>query len=292
MTAPPALGEAVEAALGETVGGSMAIGGGSINDAWRFELSGAGSVLVKTRDDASAAEFEAEAAGLRWLAEAGAPVPRVLATSEVPALIALEWIEPGPPTERGAERLGTELAALHRASAPAFGALPPGSPDSVLRIGSVELELAETASWTDLYAQQMLAPLVRRAQQAGSLSAGDAAAIEALCERLEDFVGPPEPAARLHGDLWSGNVLADTRGRTWLIDPAAYGGHREVDLAMLRLFGAPSQRLLAAYGEAYPLTQGHEERIELWQLLPLLVHAVLFAGSYGSAAGRAARRYL
>jgi len=292
VTAPIALGEAVEAALGATVGRSVAIGGGSINDAWRFELSGAGSVLVKTRDDASAAEFEAEAAGLRWLAEAGAPVPRVLATAEVPALIALEWIEPGSPTERGAEMLGAELAAMHRAGAPAFGALPPGSPDSVLRIGSVELELAETASWTDLYAQQMLAPLARRAQQAGSLSPGDAAAIEALCERLEEFAGPPEPVARLHGDLWSGNVLADARGRTWLIDPAAYGGHREVDLAMLRLFGAPSQRLLAAYGEAYPLSQGHEDRIELWQLLPLLVHAVLFAGSYGSAAGRAARRYL
>lgn len=292
MTAPAALGEAVEAALGETLGGSVPIGGGSINDAWRFELSGAGSVLVKTRDDASPAEFEAEAAGMRWLAEAGAPVPRVLATSKVPALIALEWIEPGSLTERGAEGLGVELAAMHRAGARAFGALPPGSPDSVLRIGSVELGLVETASWCDLYAQQMLSPLARQAHQAESLSPGDAASIEALCERLEELAGPPEPAARLHGDLWSGNVLADARGGAWLIDPAAYGGHREVDLAMLRLFGAPSERLLAAYGDAYPLSPGHEDRVELWQLLPLLVHAVLFAGSYGSAAGRAARRYL
>ena len=103
--------------------------------------------------------------------------------------------------------------------------------------------------------------------------------------------GPPEPPARLHGDLWSGNVLADADGRAWLIDPSAYGGHREVDLAMLRLFGAPSERIFAAYEEVAPLAAGWEERVRLWQLLPLLVHAVLFGGSYRGAAERAARHY-
>ena len=85
-------------------------------------------------------------------------------------------------------------------------------------------------------------------------------------------------------------MLAAGDGRPWLIDPAAHGGHREVDLAMLQLFGAPSPRTLAAYAEVAPLADGHEARVPLWQLLPLLVHAALFGGGYGEAAVRAARR--
>ncbi len=117
--------------------------------------------------------------------------------------------------------------------------------------------------------------------------------MEAVCERIEELAGPEEPPARLHGDLWGGNVLADDAGRAWLIDPSAHGGHREMDLAMLRLFGNPGgERVFAAYEEAAPLADGAAERVELWQLQPLLVHAVLFGGSYGAAAERAARRYL
>ncbi|HSD78362.1 MAG TPA: fructosamine kinase family protein, partial [Solirubrobacteraceae bacterium] len=108
---------------------------------------------------------------------------------------------------------------------------------------------------------------------------------------IVEFAGPPEPPARLHGDLWSGNVLHDGRGRPVLIDPAAYGGHREVDLAMLALFGSPAPALLRAYDEVHPRAPGHEERVALWQLFPLLVHTVLFGGSYGAAVDRAARRY-
>ena len=105
-----------------------------------------------------------------------------------------------------------------------------------------------------------------------------------MCERIAELCGPAEPPARLHGDLWSGNVLADARGRPWLIDPTAYGGHREVDLAMLRLFGAPSPRIFDAYEEVSPLADGWRARVPLYQLLPLLVHAALFGGSYGAAA--------
>ncbi len=112
-----------------------------------------------------------------------------------------------------------------------------------------------------------------------------------MCERVGELCGPPEPPARLHGDLWSGNVMADRHGRPLLIDPSAYGGHREVDLALLRLFGAPSERVFAAYEELTPLAYGWEERVELYQLLPLLVHALLFGGSYAGAVERVARRY-
>ena len=125
-----------------------------------------------------------------------------------------------------------------------------------------------------------------------AIDAADGAAIERVCARIESLAGPAEPVARLHGDLWSGNLLAGADGQPWLIDPAAYGGHREVDLAMLRLFGDPGAEACAAYDEAYPLSDGHAERVALWQLLPLLVHAVLFGGGYGRSAGSAARRYV
>ena len=103
--------------------------------------------------------------------------------------------------------------------------------------------------------------------------------------------GEHEPPSRLHGDLWGGNVLADVDGRPWLIDPSCYGGHREVDLAMLRLFGGAGRRVFDAYEQEWPLAEGAEDRVELYQLLPLLVHTLLFGGSYGQAAARVARRY-
>jgi len=233
-----------------------------------------------------------EAAGLRWLAEAdGIRVPEVRGVGGDPGFIALERIETGRLSEQGAEELGRALAGMHGMGASAFGSLPPGAPDRILRVGLAEIELAECEHWPSLYAEEMLAPLAARAEEAGRLLSSDRRAVELVCERIESLCGPGEPPARLHGDLWSGNVLADRDGRAWLIDPASYGGHREVDLAMLRLFGSPSELIFQAYEEAAPLAAGHDERIGLWQLLPLLVHALLFGGSYGAAAGRAARRY-
>jgi fructosamine-3-kinase len=138
-----------------------------------------------------------------------------------------------------------------------------------------------------LYAEHRLLALVPRA----GLSSRGARAVESVSERLPELAGPVEPPARVHGDLWSGNVLAGADGAPWLIDPAAHGGHREVDLAMLSLFGSPSPRTLAAYDEVWPRAPGHEERVGLWQLFPLLVHAVLFGGWYASAVERTAARY-
>jgi fructosamine-3-kinase len=116
-------------------------------------------------------------------------------------------------------------------------------------------------------------------------------AVESICDRIDELAGPPEPPARLHGDLWSGNVLWGRDGKAWLIDPAAYGGHREVDLAMLRLFGSPGPAFMDAYQERFPLAPGHEDRVELYQLFPLLVHAALFGGGYPASAERVARKY-
>ena len=288
------LSEAIAAelagALGEEPRAAIPVTGGDINDAYRLDL-GSGAAFVKYRAGAKPADFAAEAAGLRWLADARAvPIPAVLGVGEAEAWLALEWIERGGVAD--AETLGRGLAELHRSGAPSHGALPPDSPDAVLRVGSVELSAATAESWPQLYAEGRLQPLVARARDLGTLTANDADAVDRVCERIDALAGPAEPPARLHGDLWGGNVLAGTDGSYRLIDPAAYGGHREIDLAMLRLFGNPGERLFSAYDETYPLADGHLERVALWQLFPLLIHAVLFGGAYGASAGHAAREYL
>jgi fructosamine-3-kinase len=136
-------------------------------------------------------------------------------------------------------------------------------------------------------------PYLRRAVDDGTISPGEAAVVERVCERLADLAGPAEPPARLHGDLWSGNVLWGADGRAWLIDPAAHGGHRETDLAMLRLFGCPYlDRVLEAYAQAAPLADGWTARVPLHQLFPLLVHTVLFGRGYAEQALAAARTAL
>jgi fructosamine-3-kinase len=181
---------------------------------------------------------------------------------------------------------------MHAAGAEAFGARPPDAPENEpLRLGAVALATDALPDWPSFYAQRLLTPLAHQARDRGSLGSAGAAAVDTVCDRIHDLAGPPEEPARLHGDLWSGNVLATEDGNATLIDPAAYGGHREVDLAMLRLFGSPHGRILTAYDEHRPLAQGHEDRTDLWQLFPLLVHAVLFGGGYGAQAERAARRY-
>jgi len=207
-------------------------------------------------------------------------VPAVLGVSD--ELLALEWLEEGPAGD--AAELGRGLAHVHVAGADAFGG------DGPLRIGRIELPNEPLDDWPRFYAERRLLPLVGPARDRGALSEGGARAVERVCERIAELAGPPEPPARLHGDLWSGNVLWSA-GRPYVIDPIAYGGHREVDLAMLRLFGSPGPRLVAAYEEVAPLAAGHEDRVALYQLFPLLVHTVLFGGGYGGSAERAARQY-
>lgn len=266
------------------------VGGGDINEAWRVRLNEE-DVFVKTRENAGAGEYALEAAGLKWLAQAGAlRTPRVIEVAE--DFLALEWVEPGSLSAEGAEQLGRGLAGIHAAGAPCFG--DPGFAKQLgvhACLGSLRLPNEPSADWCAFYADRRLLPLARIARERGALTASGVRAIERVCERLGDLAGPTEPPARLHGDLWSGNIHADAKGAPWLIDPSCYGGHREVDLAMLRLFGAPTERVFASYEEVTPLAHGWQERVDLWQLLPLLVHAVLFGGSYRAAAERVAERY-
>jgi fructosamine-3-kinase len=232
----------------------------------------------------------AEVAGLRWLrVPGGPPVPAVLDFTE--NRFVMELVPSGAPTRAAAAELGRRLAALHGAGAAAFGAAPPGGPVEAV-IGGAPMRNVEGAEWAPWYAAHRVVPYLRLARDAGDVEAREAGVVEGVCARLPELAGPDEPPARLHGDLWSGNVLWSTGG-AWLIDPAAHGGHRETDLAMLALFGCPHlDILLAAYDEAAPLASGWRERVPLHQLFPLLVHVVLFGRGYTQAALGAARAAL
>ncbi|WP_433330128.1 fructosamine kinase family protein [Spirillospora sp. CA-294931] len=245
----------------------------------RASLDDGREVFVKAADGRHGV-FAAEAAGLRWLAGAG-PVPDVLAADD--HLLVLPWLPPGTPTPDAAERLGRELAEMHAASPDAYGAPWEGF------IADLPLDnTPDERRWGPWYAERRLAPFLRRA----GLASGDARPVERVIEEIDRLAGPDEPPARIHGDLWSGNVLWPD-GRAMLVDPAAHGGHRETDLAMLALFGAPHlDRVLAAYDETRPLADGWRERVPLHQLHPLLVHAALFGGSYRDQAAQAARAVL
>jgi len=297
---------------------AVRVGGGDINEGWRVRMPDGRLAFVKTRADAAPGEYLREAAGLRWLSGPGyVRVPEVLDLSD--DHLALQWIERGAMDEVEAEDLGRGLALTHATGARSFGdprlagatavsggeasAAAAGDASSVrteethaapsppATIGSLSLPNEPSEDWASFYAQSRLLPALAAARERGGISMRGVEAVRRVCERMEDLCGPKEPPARLHGDLWSGNVLADAKGRAWLIDPTVYGGHREVDLAMLRLFGAPSERIFDAYEDACPLAEGWQDRVSLWQLLPLLVHAALFGGSYGAEAERVALRY-
>jgi fructosamine-3-kinase len=282
-----ALRRVISEVLGADVLDAARVHGGDVASSWRVELADGSRVFAKTHPTAPPLFFSTEAAGLRWLAAADAvAVPEVLAArDEQPNLLALAWIAEGRSrvSSGGEADFGRQLAALHGAGAPMFGR------EDRRTTGSRGLPNEPCATWAEFYATQRLFPLARLA--AGVLAPDTIAALEAVAGRLDELGGPVEPAARLHGDLWAGNRLVDVDGRSWLIDPAAHGGHREFDLAMMRLFGGFGDECFAAYAEVHPLAAGWPDRIALHQIAPLVVHAIKFGGGYVGAATRAIDRY-
>ena len=286
----PALLAVVTTRLGRNEPTLTRVAGGDINDAYEARWPGGDRLFIKTRKGLAGDAYRTEADGLRWLAEGRAlRIPKVIAQSgpEDPvAFLALEHMARTAPALDHDDRLGDGLAALHAAGAPGFGYVHDNW------IGSLPQSNRTHETWSAFYAEARVLPLVRRAIDDGRAPASWAALADRLAARLPELAGPPEPPARLHGDLWSGNVITDSRGQPVLIDPAVYGGHREVDLAMLALFGGLSTRVVAAYEARTPLAAGWRARTRLWQIYPLLVHTLLFRGSYVQAAEAAMRAYL
>ena len=280
--------EVVSRLTGSSVTGLHPVGGGDICVSSEATLSDGRTVFVKARSGMPPTFFAAEARGLRRLGavRGGVPVPEVVAHDD--SCLVLEWLEAGPPSKASAELFGRTLAATHGSGGGVFG-----SADGDGWIATLPLPAGPWPSWADMWAEGRVLPYLRAAVDAGALAEGDARDIDRVLAELALLAGPVEPPALVHGDLWAGNVLWCADGIARLVDPAAHGGHRETDLAMLALFGCPHlERVLGAYLDAAPLGDGWRARVPLHQLHPVLVHAVLFGGSYGARAGRLARASL
>ncbi|MGH3982971.1 MAG: fructosamine kinase family protein [Pseudonocardiaceae bacterium] len=220
---------------------------------WLIELGDGRTVVAKRGESGQAL---AEAAGLRWL--------------QVPG---------GPPVPQVHGHDGQWLVTEHVPGGRLGGAAP--------------MDNVTGTQWPQWYAEHRVLRYLRSAVDRGAIDAAGARGVHQVCERINELAGPTEPPARLHGDLWAGNVHAGADGQLWLLDPAAHGGHRETDLAMLALFGLSHlEQLLAGYQDVAPLASGWQQRVPLHQLFPLLVHAVLCGGGYGASAAAAARTAL
>jgi fructosamine-3-kinase len=286
--ADEALRTAVERVIGERVVQLVRVHGGDVARSFRADLEGGGRVFAKTHASPPPNHFTTEALGLQWLREAAAvAVPEVLGAAdgspEEPPHLVLEWVEEGRPVARTDADLGEALARLHDAGAPCFGR------EDRRTTGSRGLPNDPQPTWAAFYASCRLLPLARLANDSSALPPGAVRKLEDLAGRLDAY-DDGEPPARLHGDLWAGNRMVDLQGRSWLVDPAGHGGHREFDLAMMRLFGGFSERCFAAYAEVHPLHDGWQERVALHQVAPLVVHAVKFGGGYVAAAVAAIER--
>ncbi|MEY2425225.1 MAG: hypothetical protein QOI61_797 [Actinomycetota bacterium] len=282
------LSAAIGLALDDQVNAMTSLRGGDVAESYRVELARAGIVFAKTHRAPPPGFFSTEAAGLRWLRESGAlPVPDVVACDDgsaaTPPLLVLEWIDEGGRAQPDEAAFGRDLAQLHQTGAASFGR------EDRRTTGSRGLPNETGDSWTEFYATQRLVPIARLISDASHLDEALASRLEAVAARLDGLAGPAEPPARLHGDLWAGNRLVDREGRSWLIDPACFGGHREFDLAMMRLFGGFGDAAFTAYDEVHPLAPGWAERVALHQLAPIAIHAVKFGGGYVGGLDRALR---
>lgn len=278
------LKRSVETALGAGVRSADAVSGGDTAIAMRVALDDARTVFLKTHASPPPGFFTTEANGLSWLRDSErVAVPEVLGVSDDPPWLALDWIDvaPGGAPAAGEAAFGRALAGLHGSAAACFGR------EDGRTTGSLAVPNTPCSDWPTFYATCRLEPLAQRAADARALRASTIERLRRLTGRLSDFGAADEPPARLHGDLWAGNRIVDRRGTSWLIDPAAHGGHREFDLAMMRLFGGFGDAVFAAYQEVDALQPGWQQRIALHQLAPLVVHAIKFGGAYAGAVDEA-----
>lgn len=234
------------------------------------DLADGRRVFVKAPHDRRArAMVDAEAHGLAFLrGQSALRVPDVLANGG--DFLVLEALTLASLDGASAERFGRALAELHRSGAPSFGL----ERDNF--IGLTEQSNTPHERWADFYRDERILAVAARCD----LDRPMRGLVDSVAERMSALVGDEEPPSRLHGDLWSGNACADERGAPCVFDPAAGGGSREIDLAMMRLFGGFSRRTFDAYEESFPLLPGHADRVALYQLYFLLVHVAIFGAGY------------
>ena len=263
------------------------IGGGSINDAWRIDTNDGPFFLKTNSADRYPSMFEAEADGLARLRETRTlPVPEVFAHGEDHDItwLLMEWIAPGRSAADRWSMFGQRLARLHRHTNDRFGL----ERDNF--IGSLVQHNRQEKDWPTFLIDHRLVPQLKMARDRRKIESGILIRAERLFSML-DGLFPKEPPALLHGDLWNGNFIAGSDGQVWVVDPATYYGHREMDIAMTKLFGGFDPEFYSAYQQEYPLEKGWEERIDLCNLYPLLVHVNLFGDEYVAQVDAILRRF-
>ncbi len=267
--------------LGKILGRSVSIlkcspvRGGCIHHATELK-TGQGSFFLKYNRIEELANFQAEARGLRLLESAGAlKVPQVLLVSDSGshAFILMEFILPGPHSDDFWTTFGHSLANLHWNTSSRYGL------DHDNFIGRLSQSNTWHNNWISFFIEERMGAQLKLAKQKGLTSSNLHTAFEALFKRLPNLI-PDEPPSLLHGDLWSGNFLVGPKGEACIVDPAVYYGHREAELAFTRLFGGFEPQFYSSYMNAWPLKEGWEERVGLFNLYPLMVHLNLFGKGY------------
>lgn len=276
----------LEAILGRDIVEVRPVSGGDINEARLIVTQDGLQFFVKLNDSANGSRMlETEALGLGLLQQAmaigGMLVPEVLASGSAgtTAFLLLEYLPAATPSHGFWEKFGADLAKLHQHSADSFGL------DHDNFIGRLAQSNDYGSNWPDFYASQRLLPQARLAYQQEFFDLKDMQQLERLCRQLPELY-PSEPPALIHGDLWNGNFLVHSQARAILIDPAVSYSHREMDLAMTRLFGGFPAAFYAAYQQTYPLAGDWESRLPLGQLYYLLVHLNMFGPGYLPAVKR------
>jgi len=253
--------------------------GGDINDAYCLVTSTAKYFLKINDKNKYPAMFEKEARGLELLRKnCSLIIPQVIKTgiTDNKQWLVLEWLDKGSPKKDMWEKFGQSLALVHKEPQESFGSNEDNFIGSLKQINSTHNE------WHSFYTECRIMPLVKVLFDNGDYSKNDLLAVKNFCDRLKDIF-PAESPSMLHGDLWAGNYLIHSSGYAAIYDPAAYFGHREMDIGMTKLFGGFDQRFYDAYNETYLLERDWQKRLSTTQLYPLLVHAVLFGGHYISS---------
>jgi protein-ribulosamine 3-kinase len=232
--------------------------------------------------------FQAEAKGLHILgASETLRIPEVIHVGEEGSFqyLLLEYIDDGRKSPDFWESFGRGLAKMHKQSASRFGL------DHNNYIGSLPQDNRESGSWIEFFIERRLRSQLAIALQNNGLNKSAASDFDKLFAKLNSLL-PDERPSLLHGDLWGGNLMIADNGEACLIDPAVYYGHREVDLAMTQLFGGFDSVFFESYNEEFPLLPGYRERLDLYNLYPLLVHVNLFGGGYAAQVMSVLRRFL